>query len=55
VEIDTELSTLHVVRIQGLLLHNDTCQQAALDRFPMLKLHPSVYEIALQQLHDGAR
>ncbi|KAF8599958.1 hypothetical protein BDV93DRAFT_448481 [Ceratobasidium sp. AG-I] len=54
VEITIELATRHVVRVQGILGHNMECQNAPLKRVPALSLHPSVLEIALQQLQNGA-
>ncbi|KAG8740946.1 hypothetical protein FRC11_015058, partial [Ceratobasidium sp. 423] len=54
VEIITERTTGLVVRVHGMLEHNSECLHAKLKRIPMLELHPSVFEAALQQLNNGA-
>ncbi|KAJ3776676.1 hypothetical protein FB446DRAFT_607944, partial [Lentinula raphanica] len=40
--------------IAGFLEHNEACQAAYLERCPPVPLHEHVYEVALQQLHNGA-
>ncbi|KAJ7873629.1 hypothetical protein B0H14DRAFT_3558330 [Mycena olivaceomarginata] len=43
-----------VLRIRGHFEHNEGCQTANLTRFPPIPVHPSIYVVALEQLHDGA-
>ena len=50
--------TLHgvsstVLRIRGVLEHNDACCEAGLIREPIRPLHPSVLETAVTQHKDG--
>ena len=52
-EITYLLSTQRILRIRGYFCHNKGCQEALIARFPVMPLHPSVYEIALQQLKEG--
>jgi len=44
-----------VVRIIGYFDHNEGCQNSSLVRYPSIPLHEHVYEVALQQLAQGAR
>ncbi|CUA78041.1 hypothetical protein RSOLAG22IIIB_13012 [Rhizoctonia solani] len=54
VEIITVRATGAIARVHGMLMHNSECLHAKLKRIPMLELHPSVLEVALQQLNNGA-
>lgn len=54
VEIITEQSTGQIRRVHGMLEHHTECHGAPLLRVPELPLHPSVTELALEQLHNGA-
>ncbi|KAG8912426.1 hypothetical protein FRC02_005997 [Tulasnella sp. 418] len=42
-----------VLRIMGFFTHNAECQNARITRYPPIRLHPQVYEIALQQLQSA--
>ncbi|TDL28464.1 hypothetical protein BD410DRAFT_695097, partial [Rickenella mellea] len=53
-EITYNPRTERVLRIRGYFEHNEECKKAVLARIPPIPLHPSVYEVALQQLKDGA-
>ncbi|KAI0258025.1 hypothetical protein BC834DRAFT_837033, partial [Gloeopeniophorella convolvens] len=44
----------HTFRILGLLQHNEECQDSAMKRMPAIPLHQHVFEVALQQLKQGA-
>ncbi|KAJ3927532.1 MAG: hypothetical protein NXY57DRAFT_965389 [Lentinula lateritia] len=43
-----------ISRIAGFPEHNDPCQTAVLERIPPIPLHEHVYEVALEQLRNGA-
>jgi len=47
-------TTQKIIRVRGYFNHNEGCKTAVITRFPAVPLHPAVYEIALQQLKDGA-
>ena len=53
VTYDTRTDT--VERVIGFFSHNDECKRAKLVRYPSIPLHDHVYEVALQQLAQGAR
>jgi len=55
VEVTERVSDGEITRIVGHLSHNDTCASAMLQRLPAIPLHENVYEVALNQLEDGAR
>ena len=44
-----------IIRIAGVLEHNDECKATYMTRLPPIPLHDHVWQIALEQLHDGAR
>lgn len=46
--------TLEVVRITGVLSHNQGCQKKDMARLPPVPLHPHVYQVAVQQVNEGA-
>ncbi|KIJ29355.1 hypothetical protein M422DRAFT_269311 [Sphaerobolus stellatus SS14] len=52
-ELSINELTSKVLRVRGLLGHNETCQNAILARIPKLPVHPSVYAKALAQLQEG--
>ena len=54
VEVTYLCVTQKIIRIRGYFDHNEGCKTAVITRFPAVPLHPAVYEIALQQLKDGA-
>ena len=39
----------------GIFEHNTVCQAATLKRLPAIPLHDHVYEVALEQMEDGAK
>ncbi|KAJ3729620.1 hypothetical protein C8R42DRAFT_560734, partial [Lentinula raphanica] len=43
-----------VTWIAGVLDHNDACRSSCLERRPPVPLHEHVYEVALEQLQNGA-
>ncbi|KAF9783905.1 hypothetical protein BJ322DRAFT_972992, partial [Thelephora terrestris] len=53
-DITYDKSSLNVLRIIGYFEHNDECQNATLVRYPSIPLHEHVYEVALEQLSQGA-
>ncbi|KZT32968.1 hypothetical protein SISSUDRAFT_1037372 [Sistotremastrum suecicum HHB10207 ss-3] len=55
IEVTFIASPLQVFRIIGILVHNDECQNTVMTRLPAVPLHEHVYEVAVQQLMDGAR
>lgn len=55
VEVTERESDGEVTRIIGILEHNPACQKSVMTRIPAVPLHPHVYEIALDQLRNGAR
>lgn len=55
VEITEDISTGRILRIAGIVEHNRACQESTMTRIPYIPLHSHVYEVALQQLHAGAR
>ncbi|KAJ7455589.1 hypothetical protein FB451DRAFT_1048959, partial [Mycena latifolia] len=52
-EITYVLETQKILRVRGLLEHNEACKKALMQRIPALPLHPSVYQSALMQLANG--
>ena len=53
VEVTYIRMTQKIICIRGYFNHNEGCRAAVIARFPVMPLHPAVYEIALQQLKDG--
>ena len=49
------LSSLDILRITGIMTHNTACKAQHMTRLPPVPLHDHVWEVALQQLNDGAR
>ncbi|KAJ3858071.1 hypothetical protein EV359DRAFT_2008, partial [Lentinula novae-zelandiae] len=43
-----------IIRIAGFWEHNKGCKKATLERIPAIPLHEHVYEVALEQLENGA-
>ena len=43
------------IRITGVLTHNKECIERQMRRLPPIPLHGHVWQIALQQLSEGAR
>ena len=44
-----------VLRITGILEHNEMCEKQRMKRLPAIPLHNHVWQIALEQLNAGAR
>jgi len=44
-----------VTQIFGIFNHNPGCEASIMSRIPAVPLHPHVYEVALEQLQNGAR
>ena len=55
VEIVERTRDGEITRIVGILEHNTGCQSTTLKRLPAIPLHEHVYEVALEQLEDGAK
>lgn len=53
VEVMFAVQTAKILWICRHLTHNMGCQEALMSRIPAVCLHPSVYEVALQQLKSG--
>ncbi|KIJ34487.1 hypothetical protein M422DRAFT_263455 [Sphaerobolus stellatus SS14] len=53
-EVTILVKSGRIQRIHGYFHHNDECKQAVISRMPPIPLHPSVYSVALKQLHEGA-
>ncbi|KAG8951146.1 hypothetical protein FRC03_012630 [Tulasnella sp. 419] len=45
---------MQILRVMGILEHNEACSKASSVRPLPIPLHPQVYEVALQQLQNGA-
>ena len=43
-----------VTQIFGIFDHNPECRASSMTRIPAVPLHPHVYEVALEQLQNGA-
>ncbi|KAI0048644.1 hypothetical protein FA95DRAFT_1654556, partial [Auriscalpium vulgare] len=43
-----------ILRVVGILEHNEDCKNSSLKRTPPIPLHEDVIEVALRQLKDGA-
>lgn len=54
-DITERVSDGQVTRIIGVFEHNQGCRNSVMTRIPAVPLHPHVYEVALEQLRDGAR
>lgn len=54
IDVTYILEPLQVLRIRGVLEHNDKCKAASVSRLPAVPLHPEVYGRAVRQLLDGA-
>ncbi|KAK7041326.1 hypothetical protein R3P38DRAFT_2768661 [Favolaschia claudopus] len=52
-EITFVINTQKILRVRGLLEHNEACKKALMQRIPALPLHPSVYQSALIQPANG--
>ena len=55
VEITERESDGEITRIAGHFEHNQECQTSTLSRLPAVPLHDHVYEVALDQLENGAK
>lgn len=53
-EITYAVDSLKILRIRGYFQHNQACKDAEYTRIPPIPVHPSVFEVALSQLRDGA-
>ncbi|KAJ4499163.1 hypothetical protein C8R41DRAFT_755296, partial [Lentinula lateritia] len=54
VEITECVGDGSIIRIAGFWEHNEGCKKATLERIPAIPLHEHVYEVALEQLENGA-
>lgn len=55
VEVTEQVRDQVISRIAGIVEHNSQCRVAVLERLPPVPLHNHVYEVALEQLRNGAR
>ncbi|KAJ3884390.1 hypothetical protein GG344DRAFT_35471, partial [Lentinula edodes] len=54
VEITERVSDGCITQIAGITTHNEACMNATLEQIPTIPLHEHVYEVALEQLENGA-
>ena len=54
-DITYQLETFAILRIVGCTTHNEACTKAVMKHLPAIPLHDHVWQIALDQLIDGAR
>ena len=45
---------MNILQIRGYFKHNQACREAGLARLPTRPLHPTVLDVALSQMKDGA-
>ena len=55
VEIVERTRDGEITRVIGIFEHNTMCRDAILKRLPAVPLHEHVYEVALEQMDDGAK
>ena len=55
VDLTFRLHDLRILRVVGILKHNEACMKRKTRRLPAVPLHEHVWQVALQQLNDGAR
>ncbi|KAJ3860770.1 hypothetical protein EV359DRAFT_75017 [Lentinula novae-zelandiae] len=54
VEVTEQVRDQVISRIASIVEHNSQCHAAVLERLPPIPLHNHVYEVALEQLRNGA-
>ncbi|KAJ4491421.1 hypothetical protein C8J55DRAFT_398283, partial [Lentinula edodes] len=54
IEVTERIGDKAISRIAGISEHNSSCETAVLERVPPIPLHEHVYEVALEQLQNGA-
>jgi hypothetical protein len=54
-DVTYEISSGRIGRIIGYFEHNLGCQTGIMKRLPPVPLHPHVFEVALEQLKEGAK
>ncbi|KAJ3891391.1 hypothetical protein GG344DRAFT_76921 [Lentinula edodes] len=54
IEVTERIGDKAISRIAGISEHNSSCETAVLERVPSIPLHEHVYEVALEQLQNGA-
>ena len=54
-DLTYRLASNQVLRVTGILTHNEECCERVMRRLPPIPLHDHVWQVALQQLNDGAR
>jgi hypothetical protein len=55
IDLTYRFESRQIIRVTGLLEHNSKCQSIYMQRLPPIPLHDHVWQVALQQLNDGAR
>jgi len=53
-DVTFALESFTVLRITGIIDHNTSCEEQEMQCIPPIPLHPHVWEIAIQQINDGA-
>ncbi|KAJ3752812.1 hypothetical protein EV360DRAFT_88385 [Lentinula raphanica] len=54
IEVTIRVKDEKIVKISGISDHNPACEEAGMNRLPAIPLHEHVYEVAIEQLEDGA-
>ncbi|KAJ3776501.1 hypothetical protein FB446DRAFT_291821 [Lentinula raphanica] len=54
VEVTVRVNNGSIVKLCGIFEHNAGCEEARMNRLPAIPLHEHVYEVALEQLENGA-
>jgi len=55
IDLTYHTANLQIIRITGIITHNDSCCERNMKRLPAIPLHNHVWQIALDQLNVGAR
>lgn len=55
IDITFTVPSQHIIRLAGILEHNEACKKKVMKRLPPIPLHPHVFQIALQQINEGAK
>jgi hypothetical protein len=55
IDITFDKKSLKILRLTGVLDHNEACTSQNMIRLPSIPLHDHVWAVALEQLNEGAR
>ncbi|KIJ36909.1 hypothetical protein M422DRAFT_260533 [Sphaerobolus stellatus SS14] len=53
-DITFSIESLQIIRITGIREHDPSCEKQEMQRLPPVPLHPDVWQVAIQQLNNGA-